>query len=64
MREISEELRVAFRLLEEEAVQLDRWAHQSFRGGWSRTDPLRPMENRAKYLRNMIKTLKVSAYGP
>ena len=59
---MSKELREAIALLEEEAVQLDRWADDSLSGGWS-THQVQPMRNRATHLRNRINALKVQAHG-
>lgn len=43
---MSKELREAIELLEEEAVQLDRWVDESLSGGYS-THQVTPMRDRA-----------------
>lgn len=59
---MSKELREAIKLLEEEAVQLDRWADESLSGGWS-THQVKPMRKRAEFLRNKVNALRVQVHG-
>ncbi len=49
--------REAIRLLEEDVIQMERWADESLSGGWS-THQVRPMRERAKRLREQIGFLK------
>jgi len=59
---MSNELREVIKLLEEEVVQLERWANESVSGSWS-LHQVEPMRNRATFLRNRINALKVQIYG-
>ena len=59
---VSNELREAVKLLEEEVVKLGQWADVSLSGGWS-THQVKPMRDRAEFLRNRVNALKVQVYG-
>ncbi len=59
---MSDELKEAIKLLEEEAMQLDGWADESRSGGWS-THQVKPMRARASFLRAKVVELKMRAYG-
>lgn len=57
---MTEELRKALLLLEEEEKLLDRWANESVSGGWS-THQVAPMRVRAALIRTKLEELLVSA---
>ncbi len=57
---MTEELRTALLLLEQEEILLDRWAEESISGGWS-THQVKPMRERAAFIRTKLEELLASA---
>ena len=57
---MTEELREALGLLDDEQKKLDRWADESLAGGWS-THQVEPMRRRAAFIRERGDSLRVRA---